>query len=58
MTKNRIDNNNLSKLLKYLVKETNYGNVNQMALQRFIDCPGWLADGLGYYPLDHALEIE
>ena len=47
ITKDKINSNSLSKLLKYLVKESNYGNVNKMALQKFIDCLTYLSN---YYP--------
>ena len=43
LTRNKIDSNNLSKLLKYLVKESNNGTVNKMALQKFIDCLTYLS---------------
>ena len=47
ITKNKINSSSLSTLLKYLVKESNYGNVNKMALQKFIDCLTYLSN---YYP--------
>lgn len=47
ITKNKINSGSLSKLLKYLVKESNYNNVNKMALQKFIDCLTYLSN---YYP--------
>jgi len=33
----------MTKLFTYLVKESNYGNVSKMALQRFIDCLTYLS---------------
>ena len=43
-TRNKIDSNNLSRLLKYLLKESNNGTVNKMALQRFIECLTYLSN--------------
>jgi len=43
VTPSVLNSKKMTKLFSYLVKESSYGNISKMALQRFIDCLTYLS---------------